>query len=181
MVILQKLIILYLLLLNNLRNMLKLWDLWRWVSFVFLFLCIFDLQYDLGLTLVTCWWFLQTIIPPVNIVNSRFLDLLNHLLKWDPAERYTVKEALRHPFFSIDINDEEVNQTRWYHSKRRCANFPHLFQFGTVWVLQSAMYAYKSHYVDVTSSAALRSVLELSFPHIFPPASRSCHVKSYLN
>ncbi|KAK9898829.1 kinase-like protein [Cystobasidium minutum MCA 4210] len=55
---------------------------------------------------------LETIIPPVNIVHSRFLDLLNHLLKWDPAERYTVKEALRHPFFSIEINDEEVNQIR---------------------------------------------------------------------
>lgn len=51
---------------------------------------------------------LESVIPATNIVNSRFLDLLSHLLKWDPSERYTVKEALRHPFFSIKIDDEET-------------------------------------------------------------------------
>jgi dual-specificity kinase len=52
----------------------------------------------------------QTVVPPTNIVTSRFLDLLSHLLKWDPADRYTVREALRHPFFSIKIDDEETRQ-----------------------------------------------------------------------
>ena len=51
---------------------------------------------------------LEAIIPPNNIVNSRFVDLLSHLLRWDPAERYTVREALRHPFFSLKVEDDET-------------------------------------------------------------------------
>lgn len=52
----------------------------------------------------------QALIPPNNIVTSRFLDLLNHLLKWNPDERYTVKEALKHPFFALKIDDDEIAQ-----------------------------------------------------------------------
>jgi len=51
---------------------------------------------------------LEALIPPNNIVTSRFLDLLSHLLKWNPDERYTVKDALKHPFFALKIDDDEV-------------------------------------------------------------------------
>lgn len=53
---------------------------------------------------------LQQITPAKDVTMSRFLDLLSHLLKWDPAERYSVKQALRHPFFSLEIDDPELRQ-----------------------------------------------------------------------
>lgn len=49
---------------------------------------------------------LQDIVSPTSIVNSRFLDLLTKLLTWDPHQRITVKEALRHPYFALKIADE---------------------------------------------------------------------------
>jgi serine/threonine protein kinase len=48
----------------------------------------------------------QETIPKTTIVQSRFLDLLKKLLTWDPAQRITVREALRHPFFALKIEDE---------------------------------------------------------------------------
>ena len=38
------------------------------------------------------------------------VDLLKHLLTWDPAARYTAQEAIRHPFFEAyhDPDDEPV-------------------------------------------------------------------------
>ena len=39
-------------------------------------------------------------IPEFQGVNPIALDLLERLLRWDPKERLTADEALRHPFFS---------------------------------------------------------------------------------
>jgi dual-specificity kinase len=47
-------------------------------------------------------------VPATSIVYTRFLDLLSKLLTWDPHQRITVKEALRHPYFALKIQDEGV-------------------------------------------------------------------------
>ncbi|KAH7909499.1 kinase-like domain-containing protein [Hygrophoropsis aurantiaca] len=49
---------------------------------------------------------LQDIIPPSDQVNRQFMDLVRRLLAFDPAQRITVREALRHPYFSLDIPEE---------------------------------------------------------------------------
>lgn len=51
---------------------------------------------------------LEQVIPARDVTMSRFLDLLTHLLRWDPADRYTVRDALKHPFFSLEIDDPEL-------------------------------------------------------------------------
>ena len=48
----------------------------------------------------------QEIIPPTDIVNKHFLDLVRKLLTFDPTQRITVREALNHPYFQLSIQDE---------------------------------------------------------------------------
>jgi serine/threonine protein kinase len=55
----------------------------------------------LGLT-----YFIQEIIPQTDIVNRQFLDLVRKLLAFDPAQRLTVAEAIKHPYFSLNIAEE---------------------------------------------------------------------------
>lgn len=47
---------------------------------------------------------LQEIIPKTKLLNSRFHDLLTKLLEWDASKRITVRDALRHPYFTINVN-----------------------------------------------------------------------------
>ncbi|KAI0050465.1 CMGC CLK protein kinase [Auriscalpium vulgare] len=46
---------------------------------------------------------LQEIIPPTDIINRHFLDLVHKLLIFDPAQRITVRDALNHPYFAIAV------------------------------------------------------------------------------
>lgn len=48
----------------------------------------------------------QEVIPPSDQINKHFLDLVRRLLAFDPAQRITVREALHHPYFSINVSDE---------------------------------------------------------------------------
>lgn len=43
------------------------------------------------------------------------LDLLENLLKFDVSERFTVDQALRHPFLRHVYNEKEVNKVRCHH------------------------------------------------------------------
>ncbi|KAG9315249.1 kinase-like domain-containing protein [Chiua virens] len=49
---------------------------------------------------------LLEVIPPSDQINKHFLDLVRRLLAFDPAQRITVREALHHPYFSINVSDE---------------------------------------------------------------------------
>lgn len=49
---------------------------------------------------------LEAIIPQTSIVNARFKDLLSKLLEWEPHKRITVKDALKHSYFTLKIDDE---------------------------------------------------------------------------
>ncbi|KIY43791.1 kinase-like protein, partial [Fistulina hepatica ATCC 64428] len=49
---------------------------------------------------------LQDVIPPIDHINKLFCDLVRRLLAFDPALRYTVRQALDHPYFSLNIAPE---------------------------------------------------------------------------
>ncbi|KAJ7056618.1 kinase-like domain-containing protein [Mycena amicta] len=46
------------------------------------------------------------VIPPTDVVNRHFLNLVQKLLAFDPAQRITVREALNHPYFNLAITAE---------------------------------------------------------------------------
>lgn len=48
----------------------------------------------------------QEIIPATDPINRHFLDLVKKLLTFDPAQRIAVKDALNHPYFSLQIPNE---------------------------------------------------------------------------
>ena len=48
----------------------------------------------------------QEIVSASDPVNRHFLDLVKKLLTFDPAQRITVKEALNHPYFMLQIPNE---------------------------------------------------------------------------
>ncbi len=47
---------------------------------------------------------LKSVVPMAT--DERLLDLLGRMVKLDPSERITASEALKHPVFSLDENDE---------------------------------------------------------------------------
>ncbi|GBE88243.1 Dual specificity protein kinase lkh1 [Sparassis crispa] len=49
---------------------------------------------------------LQDIIPGTDQINKLFLDLVRRLLTFDPSKRISVREALNHPYFNIQIPNE---------------------------------------------------------------------------
>ncbi|KAG2017868.1 CMGC/MAPK protein kinase [Coprinopsis cinerea AmutBmut pab1-1] len=49
---------------------------------------------------------LADVIPPYDHINRQFLNLVQKLLAFDPAQRITVREALAHPYFSLTIPEE---------------------------------------------------------------------------
>ncbi|KAI0925908.1 hypothetical protein AcW1_008217 [Taiwanofungus camphoratus] len=49
---------------------------------------------------------LQEIIPASDMLNRQFLDLVRRLLTFDPAQRISVREALNHPYFTLQIGNE---------------------------------------------------------------------------
>lgn len=48
----------------------------------------------------------QEIIPASDMLNRQFLDLVRRLLTFDPAQRISVREALNHPYFTLQIGNE---------------------------------------------------------------------------
>ncbi|OZJ04008.1 hypothetical protein BZG36_03624 [Bifiguratus adelaidae] len=52
---------------------------------------------------------LKDIIQPTSSHRKHFLDLLQRLLTYDPRERITAQEALKHPYFWERIEDDECN------------------------------------------------------------------------
>ncbi|KAK0235771.1 CMGC/CLK protein kinase [Armillaria gallica] len=51
---------------------------------------------------------LSEVIPQTDIMNRQFLNLVQRLLAFDPAQRITVREALNHPYFSLNIPVHEI-------------------------------------------------------------------------
>ncbi|KAF8907315.1 CMGC/CLK protein kinase [Gymnopilus junonius] len=50
---------------------------------------------------------LRDVIPPdTDNINKQFHDLVKKLLAFDPNQRITVKDALQHPYFSLNIPPE---------------------------------------------------------------------------
>ncbi|KAL4062856.1 kinase-like domain-containing protein [Scleroderma citrinum] len=49
---------------------------------------------------------LQDVIPPTDPINRQFADLVRRLLAFDPTQRITVRDALHHPYFSLNIPEE---------------------------------------------------------------------------
>ncbi|EEB98548.1 hypothetical protein MPER_01921, partial [Moniliophthora perniciosa FA553] len=49
---------------------------------------------------------LAEIIPQTDLINRQFLDLVRKLLAFDPAQRLTVADAIKHPYFSMHIPEE---------------------------------------------------------------------------
>lgn len=49
---------------------------------------------------------LQDVIPPTDLINKQFVDLVRRLLAFDPAQRITVRDALDHPYFSFEVPKE---------------------------------------------------------------------------
>ncbi|KAJ3997175.1 CMGC/CLK protein kinase [Lentinula boryana] len=49
---------------------------------------------------------LDHVIPPTDQINRHFLNLVQRLLAFDPSQRITVAEALKHPYFSLIIPPE---------------------------------------------------------------------------
>ncbi|KAG6909970.1 hypothetical protein DXG01_014239 [Tephrocybe rancida] len=49
---------------------------------------------------------LQDVIPPTDIFNRQFLNLVQRLLHFDPAQRITVRDALSHPYFALSIPED---------------------------------------------------------------------------
>ncbi len=47
-------------------------------------------------------------MPQTDIINRQFLNLVQRLLAFDPAQRITVREALNHPYFSLNIPVHEI-------------------------------------------------------------------------
>ncbi|EGT46838.1 hypothetical protein CAEBREN_30412 [Caenorhabditis brenneri] len=51
----------------------------------------------------------ETENPKVNFTASAARDLLSNMLKIDPDERYSVEDALQHPYVKLWFKEEEVN------------------------------------------------------------------------
>ncbi|ORY02722.1 kinase-like protein [Basidiobolus meristosporus CBS 931.73] len=59
---------------------------------------------------------IESIIPPLTNCNAYLLDLVKKMLTYDTAQRITAREALNHPYFSIQFDDrgEEIVPSSHY-------------------------------------------------------------------
>ena len=48
----------------------------------------------------------QDTIPPHTDFNKHFLDLLRRIFVYNPKNRITAKEALKHPWFQCSLQDD---------------------------------------------------------------------------
>ncbi|KAL9129298.1 MAG: hypothetical protein Q9217_002208 [Psora testacea] len=49
---------------------------------------------------------LHDIIPPTSPFNKQFIDLLRKIFVYDPKQRITAKQALKHPWFKEQVRDD---------------------------------------------------------------------------
>lgn len=54
----------------------------------------------------------QEFISPNTSFNRQFLDLLQRIFVYDPKQRITAKQALKHPWFKESIVDDGVEAQR---------------------------------------------------------------------
>jgi dual-specificity kinase len=47
-------------------------------------------------------------IPPTTPHNAYLLDLLKKMLVYEPSQRISAREALRHPFFHVLLEEDDV-------------------------------------------------------------------------
>ena len=55
---------------------------------------------------------LQEVIPAATAFNKQFLDLLKRIFMYDPKQRLTAKQALKHPWFKETITDDGTEAAR---------------------------------------------------------------------
>lgn len=55
---------------------------------------------------------LQEFIPVTTPFNRQFLDLLRQIFIYDPKQRITAKEALKHPWFKETLIDDGTEAYR---------------------------------------------------------------------
>ena len=55
---------------------------------------------------------LQEFIPVTTTFNRQFLDLLRQIFIYDPKQRITAKEALKHPWFKETLIDDGTEAYR---------------------------------------------------------------------
>ncbi|KAH7106580.1 kinase-like domain-containing protein [Auriculariales sp. MPI-PUGE-AT-0066] len=49
---------------------------------------------------------LDQVVPPLDLINRHFLDMVRKLLMFDPQQRLTVREALTHGYLQTPINGD---------------------------------------------------------------------------
>lgn len=54
----------------------------------------------------------QEVIPAGNTFNKQFVDLLRRIFQYDPKQRITAKQALKHPWFKETITDDGSEAAR---------------------------------------------------------------------
>jgi dual-specificity kinase len=47
-------------------------------------------------------------VPPSSPHNTYLLDLLQKMMVYEPSQRISAREALRHPFFHISYDDNNA-------------------------------------------------------------------------
>ena len=62
---------------------------------------------------------LQEIIPPNTVFNKQFLDLLKRIFVYDPKQRVTAKNALKHPWFKESLIDDGTEAARIRRERER--------------------------------------------------------------
>lgn len=61
--------------------------------------------------LLTC---LKKVVQPTTRFNAKFLDLLQRIFVFNPTQRITAKEALKHPWFAETSIDEGIEAFQIY-------------------------------------------------------------------
>ena len=64
---------------------------------------------------------LQEIIPPQTPFNRQFIDLLRRIFQYDPKQRITAKQALKHAWFKETITDDGTEATKIRRQNSRMA------------------------------------------------------------
>lgn len=96
--------------------------------------------------------------PPLSLVSA--CDLLDHLLQFDPDRRYTVEQALRHPYLEeLHCEDDEVRMRCLQY--RACSLNPRAMLVVPV----------------LCSQSAIRSIFTISTLSTCKPPRTTCDVR----
>lgn len=67
---------------------------------------------------------LPEVIPAMSAFNKQFLDLLRRIFIYDPKQRLTAKQALKHPWFKETITDDGTEAARIRLQRERAREEP---------------------------------------------------------